>query len=55
MTQEDANVYNNRGVAYYLQGDYKKAWEDVHKVESLGDQVHPDFLKALRDASGRQD
>ena len=51
----DADAYNNRGVAHYLNGDYDKAWKDVHKVESLGDQVHPDFLKALREASGRQD
>jgi tetratricopeptide (TPR) repeat protein len=55
ITPEDTDVYNNRGVAYYLQGDYDKAWKDVKKVESLGDQVHPDFLKALREASGRQD
>jgi len=53
ITPEDADAYHNRGVAHYLIGDYSKAWEDVHKVESLGDQVHPDFLKALSEASGR--
>jgi hypothetical protein len=33
---------------------YEKAWDDVHKAEGLGWQVHPEFLKALREASGRQ-
>jgi tetratricopeptide (TPR) repeat protein len=53
IAPEDADAYNNRGVALHLNGDYEKAWEDVHKVESLGDQVHPDFQKALSEASGR--
>ena len=47
-------AYNNRGVAYYCKGEYDKAWEDVYKAQSLGYQVHPGFLKALREASGRQ-
>ena len=31
------------------------AWEDVHKAQILGYQVHPGFLQALRKASGRQE
>jgi tetratricopeptide (TPR) repeat protein len=48
-------AYLNRGLAYYYKGEHDKAWEDVHKVQSLGSQVHPDFLKDLREASGRQE
>ena len=50
-----AKAYYNRGVAHYFKGEYDKAWEDVHKAESLGYQVELDFLKNLREASGRQE
>jgi tetratricopeptide (TPR) repeat protein len=49
-----AKVYNNRAVAYYCKGEYDKAWEDVRNVHSLGYQVKSGFLKALREASGRE-
>ena len=49
-----SGAYNNRGVAYFFKREYEKAWDDVHKAEGLGWQVHPEFLKALREASGRQ-
>jgi len=49
-----AKAILSRGVANYYKGEYGKAWEDVHKVQSLGYQVHPGFLKALREASGTQ-
>ena len=48
-----ADAYNNRAVAYYYMKEYDKAWDDVYKTQSLGNQVHPGFLKALREASGR--
>ena len=51
---KDSSPYNNRGVAYLDKGEYEKAWDDVHKAESLGHRIHPEFLKALREASGRQ-
>ena len=44
-----------RGVANYFKGEYSKAWEDVDKAQKLGYQVHPGFLKALSEASGRQE
>jgi tetratricopeptide (TPR) repeat protein len=50
-----AIAYNDRGIAYFSKREYEKAWDDVHKAESLGWQVHPEFLKALREASGRQE
>ncbi len=49
-----ADAYTNRGGAYFFKREYEKAWDDVHKAEGLGWQVHPGFLKALCDASGRQ-
>ena len=49
-----AGAYLNRGAAYYFKGEYEKAWEDVHKLQSLGHQVKPEFLKALRKALERQ-
>lgn len=50
----DAEAYNNRGLAYSDKKEYDKAWEDVYKAQSLGYKVHPEFLNALRKASGRQ-
>ena len=55
LNPKDAGAYNNRGFAYYSKGKYDKAWEDVHKAESLGYQVDLEFLKDLREASGRQE
>ena len=48
-----ADAYNNRAVAYYYMKEYDKAWDDVYKAQSLGYQLHPGFLKDLREASGR--
>lgn len=50
----DANAHWNRGYAYYFKREYKKSWEDVKKAQSLGLQIHPEFLDNLRKASGRQ-
>ena len=47
-----AKAILSRGIANYFKGEYGKAWEDVHKAQSLGYQVHPAFLKALGEASG---
>jgi tetratricopeptide (TPR) repeat protein/uncharacterized RDD family membrane protein YckC len=49
-----ADAYHNRAVSYFYKSDYEKAWDDVHKAESLGRQAHPKFLKMLREVSGRQ-
>ncbi|MBW7991444.1 MAG: tetratricopeptide repeat protein [Planctomycetes bacterium] len=48
------DAYFNRAAAYYQKQEYGKAWEDVHKAQSMEYQISPDFLKALRDASGRE-
>ena len=49
-----AEAYNNRALSSYFKREYDKAWEDVHKAQNLGYQVHPEFLKTLRGASGRE-
>ena len=49
-----AIAYNYRAVTYYYKGEDDKAWEDVHKAQSLGYRFPQEFLKALREASGRQ-
>lgn len=48
-----AKAYNNRALAYYDLKEYDKAWADVHKVEKIGGTTDPDFIKALRRASGK--
>ena len=44
---------NNRAIAYFITGEYQKAWEDVRELEKQGYKVHPDFIKALHEASGQ--
>ena len=51
----DALAYKNRAVVYYYKGKYAKAWEDIYKAKSLGVQIDRNFLKDLREASGRQE
>jgi tetratricopeptide (TPR) repeat protein len=46
-------AYYNRAIAYSDKGEFKKAWEDVHKAESFGYKFPPEFLEDLREASGR--
>jgi len=49
-----AEAYYNLAIVCFNKGEYDKAWEYVHNAQILGYQVHPGFLKALREASGRQ-
>jgi tetratricopeptide (TPR) repeat protein len=49
-----AEAYNNRAVAYFYKRNYEKTWDDVYKAQNLGYKVHPGFLNALRQASGRE-
>ncbi|MFA5337587.1 MAG: ankyrin repeat domain-containing protein [Candidatus Omnitrophota bacterium] len=46
-------AYSNRALTYYRKGEYDKAWEDVHKAESLGVKIGSKFLEDLKKASGR--
>lgn len=49
-----AGAYRGRGITFFYKRKYDKAWQDVHKAQFLGFPVPPRFLKALREASGRQ-
>ena len=45
--------YGYRASAYFLEREYDKTWEDVHKVEQLGSAVKSQYLADLKKASGR--
>lgn len=47
-------AYYYRAYAYYYKQEYNKAWSDMYKAESLGVHIDPDFLEALKKASGRE-
>jgi tetratricopeptide (TPR) repeat protein len=49
-----AGAYLNRAAVYLAKEDYEKAWDDVQRLRDLRHEVPPDFLKALREASGRE-
>jgi len=53
INPKDVTAYHNRAVSYFYKKEYAKAWDDVNKAQNLGYQVHPKFLKALREASGK--
>lgn len=47
-------IYANRALTYFLKQEYAKSWEDVRKVESLGEKVDAEFLEELKKSSGRE-
>ena len=49
-----AEAHIGRATAYYNKGEYDKAWGDVRRAQRLGLQVPPEFLKALRETSGKE-
>ena len=54
VNPRDAMAYNIRAVAYFFKREFDKSWDDVYKAQNLGYPVRPEFLKALREASGRE-
>jgi len=49
-----AVAYGERAVIYFIRKEYDKVWENIRKQESLGLEINPGFLKALREASGKR-
>jgi tetratricopeptide (TPR) repeat protein len=49
-----SNAYGNRIMAYTKKGEFDKAWEDMHRAETLGLTVNQKVVQGLRDASGRE-
>ena len=44
---KNGQAYNNRAIVYSYQGETDKARQDLHKAQSLGIAVNPDFFKQL--------
>ncbi len=51
MNPSDPAAYNNRAIAHFRKKKFEKARDDVFKAQNLGLKVHPEFLKALREAA----
>lgn len=54
MDPKNGKAYYYRANAYYDEGRYGKAWDDVHAAQELGYRIAPRFLKILREVSGRE-
>jgi len=48
-----AKAYHMRAAAYAVKKQYDKSWDDVYKAQALGKPVKADFLKMLKELSGR--
>jgi tetratricopeptide (TPR) repeat protein len=55
ISPSSAKAYYQRAQAYFSKKEYEKAWEDVKKVQNLGYKIKPEFLQALKKATGTQD
>ncbi len=53
LNPENPLAYSLRGMVYCNKKDYPKAWQDVHKVESLGAKPPPELIELLKKYSGR--
>ncbi|MFA6281643.1 MAG: tetratricopeptide repeat protein [Candidatus Omnitrophota bacterium] len=54
INPNQGSAYYNRGIAYFCKKEYDKAWDDVHKAESLGaKKADLNFLAGLKKATGR--
>jgi tetratricopeptide (TPR) repeat protein len=49
-----AVAYGERAMIYFIKKEYDKTWENIRRQESLGLEIYPGFIKALREASGRK-
>ncbi len=54
VNPSNAMAYNIRAIAYFYKREFNKSWDDVYKAQNLEFPVRPEFLKALREASGRE-
>jgi len=53
-TPSYAGAYYNRALAYFYKKNYEQCWQDVHMAESLGCGFSANFIKTLKEASGRE-
>jgi tetratricopeptide (TPR) repeat protein len=54
VNPRNAMAYNIRAVAHFYKRDFDSSWDDVYRALNLGYPVRPEFLKALKEASGRE-
>lgn len=54
MDPKLVGAYNNRIDAYFLKQEYSKCWEDVYRLEALGEKLHPELVGQLKKLSGRE-
>lgn len=52
LNPNNGEFYYYRAICYMFTKEYNKAWNDVHKAQSLGFTVFPGFIKDLQQASG---
>ncbi len=48
-------AYKNRAIAWFCKQEYARAWTDVKRCRELGETPDPQFIRLLREASGRQE
>jgi tetratricopeptide (TPR) repeat protein len=54
VNPRNAMAYNIRAVAHFYKRDFDNSWDDVYRALNLGYPVRPEFIKALKEASGRE-
>ncbi len=54
LNPQNALAYSFRGMVYCNKRDFTKAWQDVHKVQSLGLEPPPELLELLKKYSGQE-
>jgi len=54
INPENAKGYYHRGLTFFVKGDFDKSWDDIKKAQALGAQIAPEFIKTLKEASGRE-
>jgi len=47
LSPSNEEAHNNLAVAYFMTGDYDRAWKEVHACMEHGGQPHPEFVRQL--------
>lgn len=53
LNPNNGEIYYYRAICYTFTKEYDKAWDDVHKAQSLEYAIFPGFIQDLQQASGR--
>mgnify|MGYP001594969327 CR=1 FL=1 len=52
--EDIGGAYYHRSVAYYDKKEYDNSWRDLHKAEEYGFEAKLEFIKELKNKSGRE-